>query len=133
VDADVYCFQEFYHQQSPSTFKTRDTMLTVLKTKNYHERYTHEMTGQRFFGLATFTSLPILNKGGIEFKNDANNYCIYTDLLKNRDTIRIFNAHIGSIRLAGEDLNLIKNIKSCIVEASRKYSTMIFDNIEDSF
>lgn len=109
-DADIYCFQEFYHQESPSNFKTRDTLITFLDTKNYHERYTHEMTGKKFFGLATFTKFPIIHKGGISFNNDANNYCIYTDILKDRDTIRIFNAHIGSIRLKGDDLNLFKGI-----------------------
>jgi endonuclease/exonuclease/phosphatase family metal-dependent hydrolase len=108
--SDIYCFQEFYHQQSPSNFKTRDTLITFLDTKNYHERYTHEMTGKKFFGLATFTKFPIVNKGGISFSNDANNYCIYTDILKGKDTLRIFNAHIGSIRLNGDDLNLFKDI-----------------------
>ncbi len=131
--AEIYCFQEFYHQQSPSKFNTRDTMLAVLKTKNYHERYTHEMTGKQFFGLATFTSLPILNKGGIAFKNDANNYCIYTDVLKDKDTIRVFNAHIGSIRLAGADLNLFKNIQNESIDKKEKQIKGIFERLKIAF
>jgi len=132
-DADIYCFQEFYHQQSPSKFKTRDTMLTVLKTKNYHERYTHEMTGKQFFGLATFTSYPILNKGRVAFQNDKKNYCIYTDILKETDTIRIFNAHIGSIRLSGDDLTVFENIKNESIDKKEKQIKGIVGRLKIAF
>jgi len=101
--ADVFCFQEFYHQENSLNFKTRDTLISILSAKNYHERFTHEMTGKQFFGVVTFSKYPIINKGGIKFKNDDNNYCIYTDLVKNNDTIRVFNAHLGSIRLKSKD------------------------------
>jgi len=131
--ADVYCFQEFYHQQSPSNFKTRDTLITFLDTKNYHERYTHEMTGKQFFGLATFTKFPIINKGGIAFNNDANNYCIYTDILKDRDTIRVFNAHIGSIRLAGDDLDLLENIQNKSIDKNEKQIKGIVQRLSLAF
>ena len=132
-DADIYCFQEFYHQESPSKFKTRDTLLTVLRTKNYHERYTHETTRKRFFGLATFTSLPILNKGGIDFKNDTKNYCIYTDILKDRDTIRVFNAHIGSIRLSGDDLTLFENFKDESIDEKEKQFKGVIERLKIAF
>jgi len=132
-DADIYCFQEFYHQQSPSKFKTRDTLLSILKTKNYHERYTHELTGKRFFGLATFTSFPILYKGGISFENDIKNYCIYTDILKGRDTIRVFNAHIGSIRLTQNDKNIFDHIKSETIDENEKQIKGIVGRLKIAF
>ena len=131
--ADVYCFQEFYHQQSPTDFKTRDTLITFLDTKNYHERYTHEMTGKKFFGLATFTKYTIVNKGGIAFTNDANNYCIYTDILKDRDTIRIFNAHIGSIRLKGDDLNVFKDINKESIDKKEEQIKGIVERLTLAF
>ena len=77
--------------------------MQFLKTKNHHERYTHEMTGEQYFGVVTFSRYPIVNKGEIAFENDDNNYCIYTDILQASDTIRIFNAHLGSIRLQDSD------------------------------
>lgn len=102
-DADIYCFQEFYHKENSKYFRTRDTIVQFLKTKNHHERYTHEMTGEQYFGVVTFSKYPIVNKGEIAFENDDNNYCIYTDVLKASDTIRVFNAHLGSIRLQDSD------------------------------
>ena len=102
-DAGIYCFQEFYHQEGNGNFVTRDSMVKLLETPFYHERYTHELTNQRYFGVATFSKYPIINKGEIPFDNDPNNFCIYSDILVNTDTIRVFNAHIGSLRFQDDD------------------------------
>jgi endonuclease/exonuclease/phosphatase family metal-dependent hydrolase len=101
-EADVLCFQEFYHQKDPA-FSTKDSLLELLDIDFYHDRYTHEMSGNRYFGVATFSKYPILYKGEISFDNDDNNFCIYSDVLTGSDTIRVFNAHIGSIRFEFDD------------------------------
>lgn len=100
---DVVCFQEFYHQENSTSFATKDTLLQFMPWKYVHEKYTHEMRNSQYFGVATFSKFPIVNRGEIPFINDDNNFCIYSDVLKNQDTIRIFNAHIGSIRFKKED------------------------------
>jgi len=102
-DANIYCFQEFYHQEGNRNFVTKDSLIDLLETPYYHERYTHELTNKRYFGVATFSKFPIISKGEIPFDNDPNNFCIYSDLVKGEDTIRVFNAHIGSIRLQDDD------------------------------
>lgn len=102
-NAGIYCFQEFYHQEGSANFVTKDSMVDLLKTPYYHERYTHELTNKRYFGVATFSKFPIVNKGEIPFENDPNNFCIYSDIATTFDTIRVFNAHIGSIRLQDDD------------------------------
>lgn len=99
---DIICFQEFYSQKNPG-FNTKDTLLETLEVEHYHERYTHELSQQRYFGVATFSKYPIINRGEIGFENDDNNYCIYSDVLVQKDTIRVFNAHLGSIRLQSDD------------------------------
>jgi endonuclease/exonuclease/phosphatase family metal-dependent hydrolase len=101
-DAGIYCFQEFYHQESKD-FVTKDSLILLLNTPHYQERYTHELSNQRYFGVATFSKYPIIYKGEIPFENDANNFCIYSDIVRGSDTIRVFNAHIGSIRLQDDD------------------------------
>lgn len=100
---DIACFQEFYHQKNSITFPTKDTILQLMPWKYYQEKYTHEMKNEQFFGVATFSKYPIINKGEIPFINDDNNFCIYSDMVWNNDTIRVFNAHIGSIRFKKED------------------------------
>jgi len=101
-NGDIYCFQEFYHQDSKD-FETKDSLIELLNTPHYQERYTHELTNKRYFGVATFSKYPILEKGEISFDNDPNNFCIYSDILRGQDTIRVFNAHIGSIRFQDDD------------------------------
>lgn len=100
---DIICFQEFYHQEGGTEFVTRDSMIELLGTSHYHERYTHNLSKKRYFGVATFSKYPIVNKGEIPFENDANNFCIYSDIVIGEDTLRVFNAHLGSIRFQQND------------------------------
>lgn len=102
-NADILCFQEFYYQAGATNFVTKDSMIDLLETPYYHERYTHELSRKRYFGVATFSKYPIIKKGEISFENDANNFCIYSDIVVRTDTVRVFNAHLGSIRFQSDD------------------------------
>ncbi|MFK8037218.1 MAG: endonuclease/exonuclease/phosphatase family protein [Crocinitomicaceae bacterium] len=101
--SDITCFQEFYHQDGSTEFVTRDTLLKILRTPFFQERYTHKMLGNKYFGLATFSKYPIVSSGEIGFDNDPNNFCIYSDIKRGEDTFRVYNAHLGSIRLQDKD------------------------------
>ena len=107
-DADIYCFQEFYQVDREGYFTTRDTMITFLRANNYREAYTHKLRGNQYFGVATFTSFPIVGSGIIHFDNDINNVCLFTDLKINNDTIRVYNLHIASIRFSYADYKFVE-------------------------
>ncbi|MBL7943823.1 MAG: endonuclease/exonuclease/phosphatase family protein [Flavobacteriales bacterium] len=107
INADVICFQEFFRSDRPGYFTTRDTLLKILPTPYYHERYSHAVNGLDYFGVAIFSRYPIINKGFVPFETDVNNYCIYADVVAGNDTLRIFNAHLASIRLQREDYALL--------------------------
>jgi len=106
--ADVICFQEFYQSEKSKAFPTRDTLLAFLPNKYYHERYTHAISGQQYFGVVTLSKYPIARKGFVPFATDVNNFCIYVDIVKEGDTIRVYNAHLQSIRFKKEDYDLAK-------------------------
>lgn len=106
--ADVLCFQEFYHTDRKGVFETRDTLVQFLGNKHFHEKYTHEMNGKQYFGVVTFSKYPIVNRGEMPFASDVNNFCIYTDVLVDEDTIRVYNAHMASIRFQKEDYKAIE-------------------------
>ncbi len=110
--ADVICFQEFYYTEKKGFFETRDTLLKFLPNKFYHERYTHSMSGKQYFGVALFSKFPIIKKGYVPFANDVNNFCIYADIVKGGDTIRVYNAHLQSIRFRPEDYALVDGNKN---------------------
>lgn len=106
-DADIYCFQEFFHQDPPSNFITRDTLKKFLRAKNYAEAYTHKLIQRQFFGLAIFTTYPILDRGILNFDNDANNNALWVDVKRKTDTIRVYNVHLSSIRFQKSDYEAI--------------------------
>lgn len=104
---DVVCFQEFYYSNKHGEYETRDTLVKFLSAKYYHERFTHAMNGRQYFGVAMFSRYPIINKGYIPFETDVNNFCIYADLKVGDDTIRVYDAHLASIRFQKEDYQLM--------------------------
>lgn len=106
-NADVYCFQEFYHTERKNFFTTKDSLLEMLPTKFHHERYTHAIKGDQYFGVAIFSRYPIIKKGYVPFTSDVNNFCIYADIKAHNDTVRVYNAHFQSIRFQPEDYALM--------------------------
>ncbi len=109
-DFDIICFQEFI-QDNSSKFPTTDTLQRLLKANNVHFQHS-KSRGSLFFGLATYSSYPIIGRGKIEFPTRAGNLGIFTDVLINKDTVRIFNIHLESIGLSKEDVMLFDNIVS---------------------
>jgi endonuclease/exonuclease/phosphatase family metal-dependent hydrolase len=103
---DVVCFQEFYHQDKPTRFSTRDTLFQLLNTKDYHERYAHKLRGRQNFGVAILSKYPVIAKGDVIFETQGEkdfNYCIFVDVVKNQDTFRVYNVHLQSIKLQQDD------------------------------
>jgi endonuclease/exonuclease/phosphatase family metal-dependent hydrolase len=120
--ADVVCFQEFYQSEKSKSYPTRDTLIQFLPSKYYHERYTHAIGGQQYFGVVTLSKYPIVRKGFVPFATDINNFCIYIDIAKGNDTVRVYNAHLQSIRFKKEDYDLAngKTDQSEIDDASKR-------------
>lgn len=105
---DIICFQEFYHQDGNESFKTRDFLTKTLGYSNYHERYSHRIRNRQNFGICMVSKYPMIAKGDVMFKNfnNTDNYCIYADIVKNNDTIRVYDIHLQSIKLQQEDYEL---------------------------
>ena len=50
------------------------------------------------FGMAIYSKFKIINKGSLDLKKTGNNI-IYVDILKDQDTIRIYNLHLESLKI----------------------------------
>ena len=101
--ADIYCFQEYIYTQPNQNFATTDTLVQLLEAPHHHSHFTHEVLGIQYFGIATFSRYPMVNRGVIEFPNDKNNICIYSDLLIDDQVVRVYNSHLSSIRFSGDE------------------------------
>lgn len=108
-DFDIICFQEFVHDKS-GVFKTKDTLSDFLRAKHFHGEFTRSSRDVNFFGLATYSAYPIVNRGKILFETHGGNLCIYTDILVNNDTVRVYNVHLESIGLSPEDHIFVENM-----------------------
>ncbi len=108
---DILCLQEFYSDDNdkyPILKKLRNNN----KAKYSHVDYFLTKKNSKHYGLATFTSFPIVSKGKIQPDANSNNYTIITDILYKKDTIRIMNVHLPSIRFESEDFLFISGITS---------------------
>lgn len=107
VDPDIACFQEFYHQDPPTLFKTRDSILEFMPFIDHQEKYVTQRLGRQNYGVILFSKYPIIEKGFVNFpeQQSSQNYCIYTDIVKD-DTFRIYNIHLQSIHLQQDDYAL---------------------------
>lgn len=81
----------------------------ILCIQDYHPRkdndlgffkYKYEwLSGNKIkHGQAIFSQFPIINSGSLNFPNSANN-AIFVDVVKEKDTIRIYNVHLESLRI----------------------------------
>ncbi len=102
---DVLCMQEYRPDKA-------------INLDGYYKY--EELSGQKVKnGQAIFTKYPIVNSGSIEFPKTSNN-AIFADIVKEEDTIRIYNVHLQSSgidptveNLKNEDKqNLINRVSS---------------------
>lgn len=114
---DILCLQEFYtSEDSIRGFNNVDTLTKLLNAKNYHVEYTTTLRKHDHWGVATFTKYPIIRKGKIDFNTSKNNVCIYTDVIINTDTVRVYNMHLQSISFNKVDYKFIDEIKNDTID-----------------
>ncbi|MBC3846907.1 endonuclease/exonuclease/phosphatase family protein [Winogradskyella echinorum] len=90
---DILCLQEY----------RKDDPITLDGYYNYNA--THNDSVKR--GQVIFSKFPILNSGSLEFPNTFNNG-IFVDIVKQKDTVRIYNLHLQSSGIK-TDVEALKN------------------------
>lgn len=113
--ADIVCLQEFVDDRT-GKFKTLDTIPLLQKAKNFHFEHTLNVRKKNLFGIATFTSFPIVNKGKIIFSTTTNNICIFTDIMIDNKIVRIYNMHLQSIKFGEEDYEFADRVRDSPVK-----------------
>lgn len=106
---DILCLQDY----SPN----EDVNVNMFKYK------TVKLEGDRLkFGQAIYSKFRIVNSGEIEFPNSYNSV-IYADIVKDKDTLRVYSMHLESVKISA-DINQ---------EMDEKRSKFIFNNISKAF
>ncbi|MCH3883198.1 MULTISPECIES: endonuclease/exonuclease/phosphatase family protein [Tenacibaculum] len=81
---DILAIQEFYKQTDLSL--------------SYPYKYIKLKSKRNKFGSAIFSKYPIINSGSLNFEKSANN-AIFVDVLRDKDTLRIYNVHLQSLKI----------------------------------
>jgi endonuclease/exonuclease/phosphatase family metal-dependent hydrolase len=105
--SDIVCMQEFYNSDK-GHFRNLDTLVKFQKAKYSHVEYQVSLRGTDHWGMATFSSYPIVNRGHIDFNTFGNNSCMYTDIQVEEDTIRIYNVHLQSMHFSNNDYKFME-------------------------
>ena len=94
---NILCLQEFY---APNDLP------------NIQLPYQHIglQSQKRQWRMATYSSFPIINKGTVSINGERkNNICIYSDVVTENDTIRLYNIHLASNWFRPSDYSFMQN------------------------
>lgn len=100
-NADIICLQETRIRKN-SIFNLAQTVEDLEFIKHY--QYARSSTT---YGSVTMTRYPIVYMGEIRFEN-SRNISIYTDVLIDGDTVRIFNIHLQSYQIDPSRYSLLE-------------------------
>ena len=114
-NADIICIQEFFaigedFSKTLSKF-TSSIHLDYYSFKNY-QNFNNK---RKINAIATFSRFPIVNFGTFNLPESCL-YAIYSDIVINGDTIRVYNLHLESIRFGNEDYTFYSHLTEPDVE-----------------
>ena len=111
ADPDILAIQEFH--KSPNRILEYPYSYFVSKSKS------------NTYGLALFSKYKIINRGSLDFKESANN-AIFIDVVKHRDTIRVYNIHLQSLKINTSKVNFgEKNSEKLIERLKEGFSKQV--------
>lgn len=129
---DIACFQEYFHRDS-SEFSNTDSLKKAMGWEYAHVEYTTTVKRIHHWGVATFSKYPIVRTGTVDFGYKGNNICIYTDVLMEKDTVRIYNMHLQSIAFSKEDYKFVEDVQNDVETEELEHSKNILKRLKRAF
>jgi len=130
---DIICLQEFaVVHPDPDAFI--DSLSSRLNMP-FHAYFQYfEKPRKRIDAIFVFSKFPIINYGPVK-KDHLHNYALFADLLIGKDTVRLFNIHLESLRLKHEDYNFISELDLQFEENEniKESSRRIFKKLRTAF
>lgn len=112
---DILCIQEYSENAKVD--------LRIYKYKAVFMEGKQIKTGQ-----AIFSKYPIFNQGDFEIPEAGNNI-IYADIKKGKDTIRVYNIHLQSIKISPD----VNEIEEHVDAIDKNKSQQLFGRIREAF
>ncbi|MCB0773360.1 MAG: endonuclease/exonuclease/phosphatase family protein [Flavobacteriales bacterium] len=109
-DPDILCMQEFLNVEPGNPLMVKDTLLSDYRFTHCADAYTVRSRGGHYIGIAIFSTWPILARGSIQFPDELNNLCLWADIAVGQDTIRVYTAHLASLRFGDVDYAFMRDL-----------------------
>jgi endonuclease/exonuclease/phosphatase family metal-dependent hydrolase len=106
---DIICLQDLFLVGKPTVEESM--MIEYLGGKYYSHMKVTESGKNRYYGIVTFSKYPIIRRGEVVHPSSSS-LTIYTDIVINKDTIRIYNNHLESFRLKRMERSFIEELSS---------------------
>jgi endonuclease/exonuclease/phosphatase family metal-dependent hydrolase len=112
LEPDIVCLQEFNNSTYDNYPLANNIGLFTGKCPYYFfSRDFRNRNGKYYAGSILFSKFPILDTGKLKFPGVIGESLIYTDILKGKDTIRIFTTHLQSFQFNQSDYADMEKIK----------------------
>lgn len=112
LSPDIICLQEFNNSETQG----KEANNVELFSKDYPYYFFSKDLDKRngFYqsGSIIFSKYPIVDSAKIKYPKGISESFIYVDILRKKDTIRIFNVHLQSYKFSPQDYDDIAQIKS---------------------
>lgn len=118
-DPDILCIQEFFTSDI-TPFQMIDSLMHQLSFKDYYFEKLLSVRDVDHFGIITFSRFPIIRKGRVKYTTSTLNTSIYTDVVYEGDTIRVYNCHLQSLYFEHDDYYYLNHKKDVTIDASKK-------------
>jgi len=99
IDQNIY---DFINTKEPDILCLQEFDPSVNIGFKYPYEYIKVSKKNKRFGHAIFSKYNIINSGSLNFSNSSNN-AIFVDILKGKDTVRVYNVHLESLSINPKD------------------------------
>ena len=104
---DILCLQEFFVIGNP--VQKDQAIKTTLGDGYYSHLKVYGSGKNRYIGIVTYSKFPIVRKGEI-IHPGSSSLSIFTDIVIEKDTFRIFNNHLQPFRLKGLERSFLEEM-----------------------
>lgn len=109
IDADIVCLQEFGFYTNHNLLTEYQILKQLRETYPYRHLWYKNQCGNLSWGVATFSKYPIIKKEKINYSSSYN-VSIYSDIVIEQDTVRVFNNHLESNKFTSHDVKHYKSL-----------------------
>jgi endonuclease/exonuclease/phosphatase family metal-dependent hydrolase len=115
IDKKIISFIKY---NDPDILTIQENMSLPKYVLDFPYKFIEKKYARGRFGMAIYSKFPIIKRGSLKLKNTANNI-IFADIVRKKDTIRVYNLHLQSLSISPDKENfgqensekLIKTLK----------------------